>query len=270
MSENTNTAHEAATQHTAGENTTASDNPKPLTDILGKDKRANLARAYGAEEATVNRIAAVSEPAPTTVDAELAQEFAEMATQTYSNETLSYDDLRVDESEYEEEAAEEVPSYSVRKPGKYDFIRVNPDPKYKIHVAIIEDKDNRDEGVHLVLPSVKTKLARADYETCTLYTYQTREGGIYLWKVKTSGIDGKHNKWYDSANKAVRLAQESWVRITSGDQQYRIKVAGASKAWGEPEWPTMPMIDMLTIAFEGRIIRDLNHPVILKKIEGSE
>src|SRR5258708_13995734 len=143
-----------------GSETSGSDARQPLTGILGNRQIANF------------------EP-ETTVDSVLAEEFSDMVNQTYSEESsLNIDDLRCDESEYEEEAAEEVPSYSVRKPGKYEFFRVNPDPKYKIHVAIIDDREDR-EGVHLVLPSVKILLDRSDFETCTLSTYAPRKGGVY-------------------------------------------------------------------------------------------
>jgi hypothetical protein len=101
----------------------------------------------------------------------------------------------------------------VRKPGRQDFVRVHPDPKYRLTpAAIIEVKEDRE--VYLVTPQMAQVLP-GEFATATLFTTISRQGVLHLWSVKQPGPDGKHNEWNRSAAEAAEMAIKKWVRVTS-------------------------------------------------------
>ena len=55
----------------------------------------------------------------------------------------------------------------VRKPNGQDYIRVHPNPAFRLTVALIELKDDRE--TYLVLPSIARDIP-GEYYTATMYT----------------------------------------------------------------------------------------------------
>ena len=64
-----------------------------------------------------------------------------------------------------------------------------------------------------------------------------------------------------------RLAATAWTRVTANMALGAYEVAIAETVTTEPQWPDSSFQDLLRIAFKGRLITDLNHPVV-KRLRG--
>ena len=91
---------------------------------------------------------------------------------------------------------------------------------------------------------------------------------LTLWPVRLPDENGRLDDWNRSAHEAAQLAIEKWVRM-SADMAlgaYRIDVAVG--AFPDPVWPTdVTFADLLKIAFKGKMIEDLDNPV-LRRLRG--
>ena len=102
----------------------------------------------------------------------------------------------------------------VRKPDRQDFVRVHPDPEYRLTpAAIIEVKEDRE--VYLVTPEMAPGSSWANSRRQRCYLTINRQGVIHLWPVKLPGPDGRPNEWNRSAADAAERAMKKWVRVTS-------------------------------------------------------
>ena len=94
----------------------------------------------------------------------------------------------------------------VRKPNRQDFVRVHPDPTYRLTpAAIIEVKEDRE--VYLVTPDMAQALP-GEFATVTLFTTINRQGTLLLWPVKLPSPEGRHNEWHRSAAEGAERAQK--------------------------------------------------------------
>jgi hypothetical protein len=86
---------------------------------------------------------------------------------------------------------------------------------------------------------------------------------LFIWPL-TLPLDGKSmgRSWHESALKAAEMAKDRWIRIVAdkGLSGYRVHLAEGQIA--DPTWPQYSFGELLEIAFEGRIIRSADHPVI--------
>jgi hypothetical protein len=148
----------------------------------------------------------------------------------------------------------------VRKPTRHDFVRVHPDPAYRLSpAAIIELKEDRE--VYLVLPSMAAELSRG-FAVATLYTAINRQGVVQVWPVKLPGADGKHNPWHRSSAEAAELAMTRWVRVQANMSLGAYDILEAIGDLPEPTWPDVPFAEILTIAFRDKIVDHPDHPLV--------
>jgi hypothetical protein len=153
----------------------------------------------------------------------------------------------------------------VRKPNRQDFIRVNPDPLYRLTpAAIIEVKEDRE--VYLVTPDMAAELP-GEFAAATLVTTINRQGVLHLWPLKLPGPDGKYNEWHRSAAEAAEIAKEKWVRVSSNMALGAYEVFAASGDLPDPTWPDLPFSEILKIAFRDHIVENADHPLI-KRLRG--
>jgi hypothetical protein len=153
----------------------------------------------------------------------------------------------------------------VRKPNRQDFVRVHPDPEYRLTpAATIEVKD--DGEVYLVTPNIAPDVA-GEYSVVTLFTTINRQGTLHLWPVKLPAPDGRHNEWHRSAAEAAERAMRKWVRVTSSLSLGAYEIFEASGELPEPMWPEFSFQEILKIAFRDRIVDRPDHP-LLKKLKG--
>ena len=99
------------------------------------------------------------------------------------------------------------------QPNKQDFVRVHPDPDFRLSpAALIELKDDRE--TYIVTPTMAANLP-GEFVPCTLFLTINRQGVLRVWPVKLPGSDGKINPWHHSAAEAAERAMSCWVRMTS-------------------------------------------------------
>jgi hypothetical protein len=148
----------------------------------------------------------------------------------------------------------------VRKPNRQDFVRVHPDPEYRLTpAAIIEVKEDRE--VYLVTPNMAQDLP-GEFVAATLFTAINRQGVLHLWPVKLPGPDGKHNEWHRSAAEAAELAMKRWLRLTANMSLGAYEVFEATGDLPEPEWPDLPFPEILKIAFRDHVVDRADHPLV--------
>ncbi len=154
----------------------------------------------------------------------------------------------------------------VRKPDKTWFVRVHPDPTYRLQTAVIELKEDRE--TYLVDRSLWPDLAaEATFSPRALFTAVNRQGVVFLWPVRLPGGDGRLDEWSRTALEAADLATSGWVRVAANMSLGAYDVFQAGGQLGEPEWPQVPFRDLLRVAFKDRFIDSLDHSV-LRRLRG--
>ena len=154
----------------------------------------------------------------------------------------------------------------VQKPDKAWFVRTHPDAEnYSLDALVLELKQEGE--IYLIDPKLRDSLLD---ERCVsvmrLRLAVNRQGDIFVWPIRLPGVDGTSNSWNESALEAADRASESWVRLSANRRvgAYDIAVASISE---DPRWPDKPFNDVLRIAFKGKVIDSLDHPV-LRRLRG--
>ena len=153
----------------------------------------------------------------------------------------------------------------VRKPNRQDFVRVHPDPKYRLTpAAIIEIKE--DQEVYLVTPDMAQALP-GEFATVTLFTTINRQGTLHLWPVTLPNPDGRHNEWHRSAAEGAERAMKKWVRVTASMSLRAYEIFEASGELPDPLWPDFSFQEILKIAFRERLVDRADHPLV-QRLQG--
>ena len=175
--------------------------------------------------------------------------------------------LRVDPSASETFGVKKtLTTVPVGKPGKQDFFRTHPDPEYRLSAAVIEMKDDRD-GFYLLTPEVDRELPD-ESRRVTLHLVINRQGAIRLWPLKVPNPDWP-NTWHVSAVEGAELSMKQWVRLSANTTLKIYDVTVATRGLPEPSWPALSFKEVLEIAFRGRLVDSLDHPVV-KRLKGFE
>jgi hypothetical protein len=155
----------------------------------------------------------------------------------------------------------------VRKPNKQDFIRVHPDPEYRLcGIAIIELRDDRE--TYLVMPSYAQGLDPQLFNRCNLYLGINRQKVIFLWAVKLPEPGGRITGWHSSGVEAAEKAMTQWIRVVPNMSLGAYEFFVAEVPLSDPEWPSLPLRDLLQIGFKDHIIRGPDHPV-MQRLRGA-
>jgi hypothetical protein len=154
----------------------------------------------------------------------------------------------------------------VRKPAKEWFVRTNP--QLRIETCVLELKEDRE--TYIVAPALWPELAsESTFGPRALFAALNRQKVLFVWPIRLPGPDGKIDDWNRSALEAAMLAASKWVRVASNMALGAYEVWEATAEFPEPTWPELPFNDILRVAFKGRVIDTLAHPVI-KRLRGEE
>jgi hypothetical protein len=149
----------------------------------------------------------------------------------------------------------------VRTPDKSWFVRVHPDPKYRVQTALLELKEQRE--TYLVAQNLWPDLAtEPSFKPKLLATAISRQKVLFLWPVNLPRADGRTDNWSSSALEAIEHAAKRWVRITANMAGGHYDVHEAHSQLTEPEWPEQSFRDLLEMAFKGRFIDRSDHHVL--------
>ncbi len=152
----------------------------------------------------------------------------------------------------------------VRKPNKQDYIRVHPAEEYQLTTALLELKDERE--MYLIAPELRHELF-GELLPVTIFTAINRQGVVFLWPCRLPDETGRTNAWHESALEAAERAKSAWTRVAADMSLGAYRIWEASGDLPEPEWPEQSLRDLLSIAYKGRVIDSLDHPV-LKRLRG--
>jgi hypothetical protein len=153
----------------------------------------------------------------------------------------------------------------VRKPSPQDFVRVHPNPAYRMELAVIELKDDRE--IFLLLPTIARELP-GEFVMVTLFTAINRQGVVHLWPVRLPPPDGRINEWHRSAAEAAELAMRRWIRVKANMALGAYEMFEAASTIADPAWPELSFQELLRIAFRERLVDNLDHSVI-KRLRGA-
>jgi hypothetical protein len=151
----------------------------------------------------------------------------------------------------------------VRRPGKQEFFRVNPEPAYRLAAAILVD-DTEDKETYLLMGGIHHQLP-GEFRLVNLRLTLSIQDVLAIWPVVIPGYNGESpNSWHLSAENAASIAEKQWVRMRSVKALggYQITVADGAFAKKNPEWPTEPFSELLKTAFAGKYIDSLQHPLL--------
>lgn len=149
----------------------------------------------------------------------------------------------------------------IRKPTKYEWIRVHPDEAWRIQIAMMIWKDDR-ESFYVVAPELWGGLA-ANIVPVLLVTVVNTQGAIFFWPLRLPGADGRSNDWHSSGLEASELAmQGKWVRVAANMSVGGYEVFSAEGNLGEPAWPEQGFAKLFEIAVRERLIDSMAHPVV--------
>jgi len=169
--------------------------------------------------------------------------------------------LRLDQAFLSRGAARKLlTTVPVKKPGKQDFIRVHPGEEYRLPVALIELREERE--TYLVMPGFAHELDENDFFTATIHLAINRQKVLFLWPVRLPSPTGRVSLWHVSAAEAAERAMKSWVRIAANMNLGAYEISEAAGSYSDPEWPDMPMSELLRIGFKQFLIEGPEHPVI--------
>ena len=91
----------------------------------------------------------------------------------------------------------------------------------------------------------------------------TNQGVLFWWPIRLPGPDGRLNPWHESAQRAAETAKDHWVRIVANRSLggYDVYTAQFQQ---EPQWPAESDDELIAVAFRGRMLTSVDHPVVLR------
>lgn len=200
------------------------------------------------------------------IDSKNAQSTAASAEVRRTVDPFDPDSLRLDQSFAAVTAVRKlINQVPVRKPDRQTFVRVHPDPGWRLETGVIEIKEDRE--VYLVSPALRQDVA-VEIVPVTLFSTISRQGVFSLWPIRLPGPDGKINPWPASALKAAEVAMRRWIKLQANMQLGAYEVFEAVGDLDEPIWPEIAFAEALRIAFQDRFIADMDHPV-LRRLRGA-
>ena len=147
----------------------------------------------------------------------------------------------------------------VGKPNKSTFFRVQQSEELAFNTFILENKEARE--TYIVLPAVAQVISEL-VRPVMLNIATDRQNNVSLIPVQLPKDDGTRNPWHESLAQAVERAKINWIRINPNMQLGGYDIFEATAQLPEPIWPARTIDELVDIAFLGKIIRSVEHPVV--------
>jgi len=157
-----------------------------------------------------------------------------------------------------------IVSIPIRKPGNQSYVRVHAGENWRFQCAMLQLKE--DGECYLVLPHLYSELAN-EVRPKVVYTGINRDGSVFLWPINAPGDDGRLDAWSESAHVAAEMAQTHWIRLVANRTVGAYDVLEATQLAEVPQWPDKSFEELVQIAFKGRVIDRLDHPIV-KRLRG--
>lgn len=147
----------------------------------------------------------------------------------------------------------------VGRPKKSNFFRTHKSDDMTFPAMILENKESRES--YVVVPEVAQEVSEL-VRPVMLHAAIDRQNNVSLIPVPLPGEDGTRNPWHESLAQAVEHAKLKWIRITANMHAGGYDVYEAEGELPEPEWPAHDIDALIQVAFRGKIISSLDHPVV--------
>jgi hypothetical protein len=151
-----------------------------------------------------------------------------------------------------------------RKPNKQEFVRVHPDPAWRLETKVLEIEGDRE--IYLVAPELWDAL-REEISPRVLFVAITRQGVVFVWPVKLPDEDGKQLAWHQSALDAAKRGMTNWVRVRANMELGAYECFEALVELSDPKWPEESFKQIIRTAFKDHYIDSLEH-VVIRKLRG--
>jgi hypothetical protein len=147
----------------------------------------------------------------------------------------------------------------VGKPKKHQFFRAHPSDDITFAAMLLEQKEARES--YLVTPDIAQQISEL-VRPVTLHAAIDRQNNVLLIPVPLPGESGSRNPWHESLAMAIDHSKLKWIRIAANMHTGGYDVCEATGVLPEPEWPAHDIEALVNIAFRGKIIANLDHPVV--------
>ena len=156
-------------------------------------------------------------------------------------------------------AVEVLAHVPIRKPSQTEWVRVHPDADMTLSTSFYVDRENRE--TYLVLPEMREVLITG-VKVMLLVTAVTSRGSVFLWPLALGDDTGRTNAWHETARDGATRAKSVRTKIASDMSAGHYRIFKAEGNLPEPEWPNKPFKELLRIAFRGRTIDNVEHPIV--------
>ena len=151
----------------------------------------------------------------------------------------------------------------VGRPSKDRFFRTHPSPSWVFPTWILENKAIGE--TYLVSAEVASALDD-QVRAVELYAAIDRQNNPFLIPIPLPGPNGVRNRWHESLAQAVERAKSVWIRISANKDLGGYDIFEATAKLPDPVWPDITMDELLEVAFKGRVITSLDHPIVQERL----
>lgn len=151
----------------------------------------------------------------------------------------------------------------VGKPSKDRFFRAHTSPSWVFPTWILENKTTGE--TYLVSAEVASVLGGL-VRPVELHAVIDRQNNVFLVPIPLPGSNGVRNPWHESLAQAVERSKSVWLRISANKELGGYEIFEATSKLPDPVWPDISLDELLDVAFKGRIITDLDHPIVQERL----
>jgi hypothetical protein len=151
----------------------------------------------------------------------------------------------------------------VGRPSKDRFFRTHTSPSWVFPAWILENKAIGE--TYLVSAEVASALGD-QVRPVELHAAIDRQNNPFLIPIPLPGPNGVRNRWHESLAQAVERAKSVWLRISANKDLGGYDIFEATAKLPDPVWPDTTMDELLEVAFKGRIITSLDHPIVQERL----
>ena len=151
----------------------------------------------------------------------------------------------------------------VGRPSKDRFFRTHPSPSWVFPAWILENKASGE--TYLVSAEVASALGD-QVRPVELHAAIDRQNNPFLIPIPLPGPNGVRNRWHESLAQAIERAKSVWLRISANKDLGGYDIFEATAKLPDPVWPDTTMDELLEVAFKGRIITSLDHPIVQERL----
>lgn len=158
------------------------------------------------------------------------------------------------------------PKICLARPRNEEFFQIHPDLDQFLIGCVVQvaGHDGRLGDLYVLAPDVAEQCPEVG-KAKILVPCALRRGGYVLWPVRYVSEGERRDSWTESAYQIIHEHTGNWIRVQSGRGAYSCVVA---QVQGDgATWPDGGLDALYSRALKGRVIQNVNHPV-LRQLRG--